>query len=170
MNPDLNTTAQDNSLTYWPEYGESETYLLIQLNDSTVGQGYRKDKVEFWTDYLPQLSRTAAKSCPAPQATDPPSTDKPDCKEIFFGEGLGLKLTEQQAETLIEAFMFSIVALLVLLIILVGAVLGHKFRSRRRKAEATWNGGARQTNGEIKKASVFEVNEGFSSESEDTKM
>ncbi|XP_038056683.1 acetylcholinesterase-like isoform X2 [Patiria miniata] len=165
VNPDVNTTS---NLTYWPEYGDSETYLLIQLNDSSVGQGYRKDKVMFWSDYLPKLTTAADEYCSNQrESMEPPTSDKPGCK-IFIGEGLGLKLTQQQAETLIEVFMFVIIALLVILIIVFGALMGYKFKYKDRQAAIKKNGV--QTNGDLKKNAAFEVNEGFTPEFEDTKM
>ncbi|XP_033631484.1 carboxylesterase 5A-like isoform X2 [Asterias rubens] len=153
------------NLTYWPKYGDAEKYLLIQLADDTPGEAYRQDKVMFWTDYLPNLRRAAVESCP--DQLDGSAT--PVCEEVFIGEGLGFKLTPDQAESLIEVFLFVIVALLALIIIVFGAVLGYKFKYKENKTHSKSNGLVK-TNGSLQKNSAFEVNEAFYSESEDTKM
>ena len=155
----------DRNLTFWPRYGDSETYMLIQLKNDTVGEGYRRDKVKFWTEYLPQLTQTASESCPA----KPDVTDAPDCENALIGEGLGLKLNKQQAESLIEVFLFVIIALLAIMFIIFGAVIGYKFKYKEKKTRSKVNGMVK-TNGSIHKNSAFEVNEAFYSESEDTKM
>ncbi|XP_022079673.1 uncharacterized protein LOC110973290 [Acanthaster planci] len=175
VNPDLNTTAQASNLTYWPEYGDSETYLLIQLNNSTVGQGYRKDKVMFWNDYLPKLASAAREYCfhrPGPGEPPTMSADKPECtpSETFFVESLGLKLTQQQAEKLIKVFIFLTIALLCVMVILCGAVMGYKFKYKGKRAALNGKDGFQPTNGDINKHVAYEVNEGFTTEFEDTKM
>ena len=173
MHPDLNstTTAPGSDLTYWPEYGDSETYLLIGLRNSTVGEGYRHDNVMFWTDYLPSLRMEALASCF--DSSDPYYSysssdsdnyyyDQPPCEDVFFGENLGFKLTKEQAASLIEIFMFVIIALLIVLVLILGALFGFKFKAKHiasRTPPAADD--TTKMNGSTLRDSTFEVNEGF---------
>ncbi|XP_038054290.1 acetylcholinesterase-like [Patiria miniata] len=117
--------ASSASNNTWPEYGENEKYLLTKLSTETVGERYRSEGVSFWREYLKELEAAVEEACPAQ-----PRPTQERCEKQVIGEGLGLALTPQQTDTLIESFMFIVVALLCLCVILVGVACGYKYRRR----------------------------------------
>ena len=173
MDPDQ-TASSDDGLTFWPQYGDSETYLLIGSTDSTVGEGYRRDKVSFWTSYIPYLRLEAILSCiklpgegessyyssyEESDVTEGAGPDQLDCDEFIFGDSLGFKVTIGGAETLIELLLFAIIALLVILVLSFGAVLGYKFKGAQTASKKD------VPSDEEEKRLAVKVNEGFEDDS-----
>ncbi|XP_033628463.1 liver carboxylesterase 4-like [Asterias rubens] len=173
VDPDQ-TASSDDGLTFWPQYGDSETYLLIGSTDSTVGEGYRRDKVSFWTSYIPYLRLEAILSCiklpgegessyyssyEESDVTEGAGPDQLDCDEFIFGDSLGFKVTIGGAETLIELLLFAIIALLVILVLSFGAVLGYKFKGAQTASKKD------VPSDEEEKRLAVKVNEGFEDDS-----
>ncbi|XP_033646071.1 acetylcholinesterase-like [Asterias rubens] len=168
-NPNSDTTDPPSNLTgpIWPEYGDTKEYLQVRLNSEEVGSDYRGEEALFWNEYLPELNEAARESCPTEEATErtpsspewtPEPTDGKDptptgmCGEKpVIGKSLGLELSPAQAESLIGTMIFVSVGLLCVIVMVFGALLGYKFKSKRgnpdQKAELSVEKGAAPQNG-----------------------
>ena len=90
--------------------------------------------LQFWASYLPSIT---ASSPPPPQLTPYP----PGEETCVVGEGIGLKLTTEQASTVIEALIGVVIGAFVLCVFFFGFCMVYRARANRTEAQGQQGSG-----------------------------
>ncbi|XP_038056981.1 uncharacterized protein LOC119728715 [Patiria miniata] len=110
----------------WPAF-DSINLMYMSLTDCPQAYSGNDNNwqhlLQFWASYLPSI--TAPVTPPAEVTPCPP-----DPEPCLVGEGIGLKLTSQEASTLIEALIGAVIGALVLAVFFLGGCLAYRARAR----------------------------------------
>ncbi|XP_022079650.1 uncharacterized protein LOC110973268 [Acanthaster planci] len=108
----------------WPKF-DSHDFKYMSLTDCPqVYSGNDNDwahLLRFWATYLPSIT---APIPPSPEITSCP----PDQEPCVVGEGIGLKLTQEQASTVIQALIGAFIGALLLSVFFFGGCMAYRSR------------------------------------------
>ncbi|XP_071787565.1 carboxylesterase 3-like isoform X2 [Asterias amurensis] len=113
-------SPNQNSAVAWPEYEEaSQKYLHLQVPDIVARQAYRTPKVDFWLNWLPELTEFISQC-------DAEETD--ECEGVVVGGTVGI--TASEAGDVILVLLIVLAVLGLLCIVLLTTTCGYRERSK----------------------------------------